>query len=74
MPTTGDYAKFNTSNLSNSSLRGGWVRAEDYWTRSAIAGSSHENFAFANEYGEVEVSATNSAKTTGINIMYTIAI
>ena len=74
MPTTGDYAKFNTSNLSDSSLRGGWVRAEDYWTRSAIAGSNAENFAFVNEHGDVETSATNSASTTGLNVMYTFAI
>ena len=74
MPTTGDYAKFNTSNLSNTSLRGGWVRAEDYWTRSVIAGSNAENFAYVNEYGEVETTTTNSANSAGLNVMYTFAI
>ena len=73
MPTTGDNAKFATNTLQ-AQYRGGWVLADGYWTRSAIAGSNGVNFAYSEQYGTPNTTTVNSAPSTGFSLMYTIAI
>ena len=73
MPTTGDYAKFSTNNVG-AQYRGGWIPADDYWTRSAIKASNGANFAYSETYGTPNVSTINSANSLGLSLMYTIAI
>jgi len=73
MPTTGDYAQFNT-NTVEAQYRGGWVHAAEYWTRSVIATSSGMNFAYEQQHGTPNISTANSASSSGLSLMYTIAI
>ena len=75
VPVTGDKARYNTNSLDNSAdrPRGGWVLADAYWTRSAIFNNG-ENFAYIQNNGQPEAESTYSAPSTGLNLMYSIAI
>ena len=59
---------------SDATLRGGWVRADAYWTRSMIVGNNGVNFAYVQITGDVNTLYNNNASTAGLKINYLLAL
>ena len=58
---------------SDTIVRGGWIKAEDYWTRSVITANGF-NFADVSSVGDVNTSNISNASSAGLNLCYSIMI